>query len=111
MLRRRRLLQDRVSAPPQALRQVRRRDPGHEVVGTLEFLAAVELERMGERLLKLGGLGGAERSGIGHGAWTVGQQREQSKNTCAASSKRRLTRYPVESRRDAIDTRERAAHG
>jgi len=41
-----------------------RRDPGHHLARNPELLPAVELEGVGEGLLKLGGLGGAEAGGV-----------------------------------------------
>ena len=63
MPRRRRLFHHHESAPTKLLNEMSRRDPGHHLARYPELLPAVELEGVGEGLLKLRSLGGAEARG------------------------------------------------
>ena len=58
-----RLFHHHETGPAKLLDKVRRRDPGHHLARYPELLPAVELEGVGEGLLKLRSLGGAEARG------------------------------------------------
>ncbi len=72
-------LHDHKAGALQMLDQALRYDFGHDLVGVVNALAALEAQGEGERRGKVGRVGGRELVGVGHRR-TIVEERERSKN-------------------------------